>query len=362
MKPRFFTFCLAILLLSLLVSCSRDVEPAPNYDNRRLQLLGQTLEAISRHQTEKALQALETMAREFPADGFPAAAFRLEQKRLLLQQANQLLDALSLHLLIDFIRQTEREGEVFPELLHFSNIKDALDQLRLFQARMPWTRADALEKNLQDLQRHLPILEQSATFRSFLQQQRETLAQLRQQEQQNRERTVLDKLDRALIADNATPNLITQTAQQSPILAELLKNPAKLAGAQEQFAPETVVITSWELACALSWERLSADRRTRILARFSSRPPLTLAGAWLATRHRARPDAAAHFLKMLTERQACPPAPAVVHHLLTHHLLSQEQYQAWCWRSPCPGAAEIIARIQQVAQFNRTQEKSSTAP
>ena len=360
LKPRFFhTFLLLPALLCLVASCGRTPEPAPDYDNRRLTRLVEAVEAIRAQRTDDALTSLRALSDDYPADRFPAAAFRHEQKRQLLSQANALLSDLSLNLLLDFIRQAERNGDTFPELLDYSAIKDALDQLRLFHARMPWTHADTLERNLRDLNRHHAILNQSPTFREFHEQQLQTLRQLREQEQRHAEKTALDRLDRALVTNSATPQPLLQAArQQSPTLNTLLGQPAKLAQQQEQSGAASVLQASWELAAALSWDKLAAADQRRILARLAANRPVTLTGAWLATRHDAWPDAAQHFLQLLSARQAGTPRPDIVRLLLTHHLLSQAHYQAWCWRSPCPGVPELIARLTQIGQFHHASDNA----
>lgn len=354
LKPRFFpTFLLFPVLLCLVSSCGRDQEPAPDYDNRRLSRLVEAVEAIRAQRTDDALTSLRALSDDYPADRFPAAAFRHEQKRLLLSQANALLSDLSLNLLLDFIRQAERNGDTFPELLDYSAIKDALDQLRLFHARMPWTHADTLERNLRDLNRHHAILNQSPTFRAFHEQQLQTLRQLREQEQRHAEKTALDRLDRAIVTDSATPQALLQAARrQSPALHALLSQPAKLTQQQEQSDTSSVLQAAWELAAALSWDSLAVAARRRILAILAANHPTTLTGAWLATRHDAWPEAAQHFLQLLSARQAGTPRPDIVRLLLTHNLLPQAHYQAWCWRSPCPGAPELIARLTQIGQFH----------
>ena len=53
----------------------------------------------------------------------------------------------------------------------------------------------------------------------------------------------------------------------------------------------------------------------------------------------------------------CTPHQEIVREFMEKNLLPQAHYAAWCWKSPCPGAAEIVARLRQVGQWHSANKK-----
>lgn len=354
---------LAVAALFLTASCRKKTRPAPDYDSRqRTRQLISACEAIRNGQTTRALDTLQNMRTQYPDDRFPAIAYRQEQKRLLLEEANRLLAETSLNQLQDLIRNSERQGITSPEILAFTQVKDALDQLRLFVSRMPWTTSEALRDSLEQLRRHREILDQSPAFQQFFQAQLKTLDILQATEKRQAVINATQALDLAFIAgtpERQTNALLRTLNSRYPenFLARALNPNTAVASLTQaaQITPEARHAT--EIAVARRFPTLSPQDRTAALQFLASAPPQTLSGAWLALQNRLQPNAANHFLDLLAHHPSCLPSQAVVREFMEKNLLSQTHYNAWCWRSPCPGATELITRIKQVGQAHSLPQK-----
>ena len=351
--------------MALVIGCGKKKRQAPEYDSRRAELLFAACDAMRAGDTARSLDALGQMTREYPADKFPAVAYRQEQKRELLEQANQLLADVSLNQLEQLLRDTETKGLVSPEMLAYSQIKNALDQLRVFVSRMPWTSAAALRQNLRNLDAYDAVLRQSQSYAEFRKQQDETLARLVADESKAAVANTAAALELALITGNG----LTRARAACKTLAE--SQPENFLTRALSIESESVALKLCaeasadkekqmfiEIAALEKWGALPKPARETVLKLLRKKGAQSLAGKWLAAKNKLTPSAASDFLDELSGGHVgCTPRKEIVREFMEKHLLPQAHYAAWCWKSPCPGAAEIVARLRQVGQWHSANSK-----
>ena len=346
--------------MALFVGCKEKKRPAPEYDSRRAELLFAACDAMREGDTARSLEMLGRMKRDFPADKFPTVAYRQEQKRELLEQANSLLADVSLNQLELLLRDTEAKGLVSPEMLAYSQIKTALDQLRLFVSRMPWTSATALRQNLRNLDAYDSVLKQSPVYVQFRKQQDDTLARLVSDESRAAVANTAEALELALITGNglsrarAACKTLAESQPENFLTRTLaMENAPTAKKLCEVASTDTEKQSFIEIAALEKWEALPMEAREEVLGLLRQKGARSLAGKWLAARNKLTPSAASDFLDELSGAHAgCTPSQEIVREFMEKHLLPQAHYAAWCWKSPCPGAAELVARLRQVGQWH----------
>ncbi|MBP5638232.1 MAG: hypothetical protein J6X55_02045 [Victivallales bacterium] len=361
MKQRIFIIFFLLCAVFFFAACRKKQQSAPEYDSRRSELLFASCEAMQEQDSGKTYEALKQMAEEFPTDKFATVAFRQEQKRQLIEKANSLLNDTSLNQLEQMLREIEVRGRVSPELLEYSQIKNALDQLRIFVSRMPWTSAESLRQNLRNLDVYEPILSQSQTFLSFRKQQDEILANLQKNEAHAAVMNTAATLEIALIsgtgitkAHDACRKLAA--AQPGNFLTRALamktaKDAKKLCEGVGRTSDDMKVCL--EIAALDKWESLDKPTQNQILAFIGKNAPKSPSGHWLATKNKLTASAPMDFMAALSrDYPGCIPSQTIVREFMENNILSKAHYNAWCWRSPCPGVTELLARLKQVGQLH----------
>ena len=351
--------------MALVVGCGKKKRPAPEYDSRRAELLFAACDAMRAGDTARSIEALGQMTRDYPSDKFPAVAYRQEQKRELLEQANQLLADVSLNQLEQLLRDTETKGLISPEMLAYSQIKNALDQLRIFVSKMPWTSAAALRQNLRNLDAYDAVLRQSPSYAQFRKQQDETLARLVSDESRAAVANTAVALELALITGNglsrarAACKTLAETQPANFLTRALaIKNESVAKRLCTEASADEEKRSFIEIAALEKWSSMPKPAQEAVLNLLRRKGARSLAGKWLAARNKLTPSAASDFLDELSGGHAgCTPRQEIVREFMEKNLLPQAHYAAWCWKSPCPGAAEIVARLRQVGQWHSANRK-----
>ncbi len=364
LKQRIF---ISFLLLAMVFAfgCGKRKRTAPEYDSRRAELLFAACDAIHAGDTARSMEALGQLTKDYPSDRFPPVAFRQEQKRELLNQANHLLGEVSLNQLEQLLRDTEAQGLISPEMLAYSQIKNALDQLRIFVSRMPWTSAAALRQNLRNLDAYDAVLRQSPSYDEFRKQQDVTLEKLRADESRAAVENTAAALELALISGNGLSRArnaykALATAQQGNFFTRALAmtNASAAKKLSAEAASDKRKRSLLEIAALEQWDKLAVPSREAVLGLLRQKGATSLAGKWLAAKNKLTPSAASDFLAELSGAHVgCTPRQEIVREFMEKHLLSQAHYAAWCWRSPCPGAGELVARLKQIGQWHSANNK-----
>lgn len=308
--------------------------------------------------TDEAVELLRCLVSEYPNEPFPAMAFRQEQKRQLVEDANDLLCELRLNQLVQLIREAERRGEACPELLAFTQVKDALDTLRLFVSKMPWVTSASLRKNLELLDQHRGILERSSDYKAFRAAQDAEVVRLEQLERRQAFERAVIALDRSLISGQGLreATMLRQELFQSQRGNYLERcyqagTVEALRALWQEGLSDRMNRCAFEVSVLHRWEVFGSVARKAISRMFSEQGTASLSGGWLAVCLGVGKESVEEFVqRVLSSEPACVPSQGIIRRLLESNILPNVHYSAWCWRSPCPGATEILARLKQVGQ------------
>lgn len=366
---KIFTVIIFLGLLSVIMpGCSNDndaISNVPEYDRTYANKLLEACNAMAQNQTDTALNALEQISKDFPDDRFATNALDQENTRNLINQANELLSNLKQQeqALNTLIRENEFDC---PELRQFTKYRDALNALSEvvdnFAKNKKSLNADSLGDNLRQLEPFLDILNQSPAFREYYSKLNARYSSMLAHDKQLALQEAVQEADRAIIAGIDVPQFgkLNEYMKQFP-----LNNPFEKIKAFKNAKQWTDILTSAdssdyhkeiaEILALKQWNLLDSSTKNAILSILSKRQPLTLSGLWLSVQNGIQVQ---ENLEQLLDRLAVLKTPIVprqdiIEAILTKCVLPAAHYNAWCWRSPCPGAPEWLARIYQVMQRKR---------
>ena len=367
---RFFPTLLAIFVLQgllLFVSCDRPAPP--DYDESKNQTLSKLCQFLRNEQHEQAIALLKNME-----DAEQSLLLEMlishEKERLLLLQANDCLKNGRFDELSSLIEQAEKKGEASPELLEYRSAPQALQALQVFCSRMPWESPEDLENAMNWLRPYLPTLQQAPAFEEFWQQQlrqREILYKRRIIQQQQ---DLLARIDH-LLGENQRPaawnalESLWQLNPTHPIFSLLDHRQRRLKeDIDKSLQAPSLSAQVRELVIVLAWSGLTPRQQQQLLKFLTpSRdfPPQTLAGSILLAESMESPELYAVALqRWMAYPENKTRFPWFLEKALSEIFFQPNQFNARCWRTPCPNLTDFFARINQIAvNINQSQHKET---
>ena len=188
---QFFIYIFLFFSLFLFVSCKRESVELNRAKTKNL------LKICDNIQKQNQKEALSIIA-ETPSLKHSKLALYLEsqqQNKELYEKFNKFLLEQQFSRAIEMIQEAESSGLATSELIQLKKLPYALQALELFCVRMPWEDVESLQKNWQYLQKHDAILEKSAVYCVFRDQQLEHLKQLQQKDSLAIQTILLFRLD-----------------------------------------------------------------------------------------------------------------------------------------------------------------------
>jgi len=307
--------------------------------------------------TQRSLDALARLEDASASDPFAAAARERVEHHDRLVTINE---ALRQGRIDDASRLVDQAtGPGFRAAAQAAPAVAAVAALQQYLRQQPFATSDDGEVALRALNPHRALLETSPAFCEFAQQQTAALAALRRREE-------------VAVVDWLVGELDTAAVSGAPFCAERLAHLAAIR-------PDHDVVKTWEAACASDLKalnRLSGLTAGEATARRSFEvgiclawydmspaawqavaPPLALGSPASASGQLLKAAAAAEVgqyeeavrsLQTLASLAQATVASRHVARLLSRYVLTPQQAQAWCWRTPCPGVADILACIIQL--------------
>ena len=344
----------------LLSSCDRP--KPPDYNESRNQTLSQACRLLEQEQFEQAIALLKT-ADDPELHLLLEMLSELEQERQLIIKANELLKNGQYQELSRLIEQAERSGIASPELLEYRSAPQAIQALQVFCSRMPWEKPEDLENAAKWLRPYLPSLRRAPAFEEFWQQQLAQGERLQQRENTRQQQNLLENIDQ-LLAQKQYPaawNTLEKLWQLQPahqIFGLLEHRQRRLKDNFEQLlheqAPAPEIL---ELALALTWHALPQQQQEQLRPLLSQ--TTTLSAAILA----AGLFESAELYAIALRRWNAKPEnrerfPWFLEKALAKVFFQPGQFNARCWRSPCPNLTDFFARINQIAvNLKQSQDK-----
>ena len=359
---------LGIQGLLLLVSCDR---PAPaDYDETKNQTLSKICRLLQNGHYEEAIALLKEKE---PSDNalLVEVLSSYVNERQLLVKANEALKKGQYDDLARLIEQAEKRGDASPELLEYRSAPQALQALQVFCSRMPWEKTEDMDHAMNWLKPYLPVLQGSPVFVVFWQQQLQQRNHLLLQQFTKAEETLLEQIDRQLSENQRTAawNSVEKLWQLNPqhlLFSFLDRQQRSLKADFAQCITASPQNRSvFEYALTLSYPHLSRLQRESVASFFpppENTIPLTLSGMILAAELLELPE----FYALAYQRWAALSGkqesfPGFMEKLLSELFSQPEQFNARCWRTPCPNLTDFFARINQIA-VNMNQQDQRKKP
>ncbi|MBQ6471089.1 MAG: hypothetical protein IJJ33_03830, partial [Victivallales bacterium] len=200
MTTRFYIIFFWIFLAAALFhGCRRQEASAYDEDEQAKNRLD-LCEALLKGDLQQADKSLQTLMERAPEDDFTAEAGLFIRRGQQVEKMTELLQKGDFNGLREFIQSKANSGDAGLSLLELDELPDALETLAHFRKKMPWETSASLQEALQALERRGGVLEQYPSFQRFLQEQQETLAQLKSQEAKRRAQELLQKMSAALLS------------------------------------------------------------------------------------------------------------------------------------------------------------------
>ncbi len=333
-------------------------ESAPDYDALETQLIVEAVDAMAEGEPGQALNSLRRLDDVRPGEPFVRLALDREEERAAAAVLNRKLAGGDLTGLREAVRRGADEHGDFRVWTTANEVLDALEALRAYRARQPFADVDAARQALTGLRQYEDILGRSATFKRFLADELARLEEMKEERALSDLDQALRRLDRAIVTEGAdVSDILLEIAEHekgddlsllySAIVTGDLQTFRLVLGRAEDGSPTgamTVELMAW-------LHRDTLDSRMRgDIEGWLGRHPKARSRCGLLLRaaeaFRKRDPGAVAFL-----RQACRglrPGPRTVSSLLEQIVLPREQFQAWCWTSPCPGVSEFLTRLEQL--------------
>ncbi len=289
------------------------------------------------------------------------------------ERAAELLSKGKYNELSALIDEAEESGKATAYLLQLRGLPLAFQALSLYCARRPYDNAEDLERALSMLSPYQESLSASPAFVAFLQHEQDNLTHLRVNEWAARVSRQLKQLDWALAtagrehecseilremlgmkAQSGLLRLVTGT--QSCRASALLKACLEVSENEELSMPEGVSTEEFELALALTWERLTKAQRhhaQRWLLR-SEAHPVTLTALAMQAGMRGSQEqfvvALKNWRQRASARELRMDAPAFLPAMLqlASGGIRPSEKQREHWRVVAPGVPEILSSLHDL--------------
>lgn len=338
---------LSVFLLLLLLFSSCGEKRAPQYDDVPGSALLDACDAILAGQDQKALEDLAKMNELSSGDAFAEEASLSVKRRQYFKQIRKYLDAGDFQALKLFLMEKEATGEAGADMMEYKDIPDALQALTLFVAKMPWESSEALKSSLEELNRYKDTLSRSKAFLNFYAIQQDTLARLLESERQTMAAKILAVMERAVVSgkdrDFYESRNELKTTQSKHIF--FVYETAILNGKPPQIQPGTEGI--YAIALAGKWEKLTPTQRNTAAKQLAG--IVDKAGICGKLVSALSVDSLIEYEMFFesAKNAGMPVAGKYAVKYLKKMSLPAKYFSAWCWRTPCLGVNETIARLQQ---------------
>jgi len=351
-------FFAGFLVLSGLCGCDRD-EVLPR-DRLRLQLVAETFEALAAGDGEEACRLLERVQDIAPDQDFYRAALAHEQERQRTARLNARLAMGDLEGAAAVLRSADHGGAGTGALAARAQpVLDALTALTADLRVLPYASADAAAVALARQEQREALLSAPA-YQAWLQRRRDRLDRLRERERRVALRELVCAYDLAVVSAAPEAGLIlAQIAVLEPAHPLLYWIETGLAGdwdrVRQAAQPQSVLTptrqAALEMAACGHWSLLPGNLRQTLFRLLRERPTASLAGALLRTLLAGAAGDAAAAANSVRELAALTTvAPSWVGILLELGVMERAQFQAGCWRSPCPAVTDFLDRVVQLRE------------
>jgi hypothetical protein len=336
-----------------LCGCGRQVPPAA--DTLHSQLLRDACDALLAGDPTRTRRALERLADTSPEDGFAAVARERVEHHLALAQIN----AAILQGRVEEASRCVRDatGPAFSAASQAGPAVAALVAFKQYLGKRPFATVDAAEAALRALNPHRPLLDQSPAFLAFAQKETAALTGLRLRE----EETVIECLVRELevAAVSGAPQVAPRLAHlaalrpQHPLVqtwaAAWVSDVRTLNRLSALTGKDPASRRAFEAGVCLAWPQMNAAAWRAVADPLALGQPAGLAGQLMQAAAAASAGQYATAVRNLHALAAQTPIePRHVERLLSLYVLSPRQAEAWCWRTPCPGVADLLGCVVQL--------------
>jgi hypothetical protein len=346
-------FLLLCLLGLALPGCSRHEPPA--LDALHSQLLRDACDALLAGDAKRSLQALERLDDASQGDSFAAAAQERVRHHARLLEINDAVREGRIDEASRLVNPATAPG--FKAAAQAGPAVDALVALKQYLDKRPFATSDEGEVALRALNPHRALLETSPAFQQFVQQQTAELAALRRREEIAVVDWLVAELDDAAVS--AAPHASERLAHLAALRPEhdLLKTWRAATASDLRALNRLSALTAgepasrraFEVGICLAWNQMNASAWQAVAPPLALGPPASLSGQLLAAAAAAEAgqyDAAVRNLHAVASQTTLDRTH--VARLLRHYVLSPGQAEAWCWRTPCPGVADVLGCIIQL--------------
>lgn len=333
--------------------CRRDIPPPA--EGLRSQLLRDACDALLAGDTQRSLDALSRIADASPNDPFAAAARERVEHHDRLVAINRALREGRVEDASRLVDQATGPG--FRAAAQAAPVVEAVAALQQYLRQLPFATSDAGEVALRALNPHRALLDTSPAFCEFAQQQTAALAALRRREEIAVVEWLVGELDDAAVT--GAPFCAERLAHLAALRPEhpLVKAWEAACGSDlkglsrlsDQTAGEATARRAFEVGICLAWHDMSPAAWQAVSPPLALGTPASASGQLLkaaAAAEVGQYGEAARSLRALASQTTL--ANRHVARLLGQYLLSPAQAQAWCWRTPCPGVADVLACIIQL--------------
>lgn len=336
-----------------LAGCGRSEAPAPAVLHS--QLLRDACDALLAGDAARARRSLERLRDTSPGDGFAGAALERVEHHVALTQINDALRQGRVEEASRLVR--EATGPAFSAATQAGPMVAALVAFKGYLDIRPFTTVDSAEAALRALNPQRPLLDQSPAFLAFIQEETAALTGLRQREEDAVVEWLVSELDAAAV--NGAPLVAQRLAHlaalrpQHPLVqtwaAAWVSDVRALNQLSGLSAQDPASRRAFEVGVCLAWPQMNAAAWRVVADPLALGQPAGLSGQLLQAAAAAgvgQYDKAVSDLRALAAQSAIEPRH--VTRLLSQYVLSPRQAEAWCWRTPCPGVADVLGCIVQL--------------
>ena len=336
-----------------LAGCGRQAPPAA--DTLHSQLLRDACDALLAGDAARSRRTLGKLGDVNSGDAFATAAVERIEHHAALAQINDAVRQGRIEEASRYVR--EATGPAFTAASQAGPRVAALVALNQYLDKRPFASANAAETALRALNPHRPLLDPSPAFLAFIQEETAALTVLRQREEDTVVEWLASELDAAAVsgAPLAAERLAHLAAlrPQHPLVrtwaAAWVSDVQALNQLSALTGKDPASRRAFEAGVCLAWPRLSAAAWGAVADPLALGLPAGLSGQLLQAATAAaagRYDTAVRNLHALAAQTTIDPQH--VARLLSLYVLSPQQAEAWCWRTPCPGVTDVLGCIVQL--------------